>query len=130
MSADRAAALVAAATLLAACASVTTADGSRLAFASEEFRAYVERVFRSQNEVASKLAFALEDVGTSGGEGSPLAAAEDALLGACEGLNELATSRRDEQRLGLRRSAEAARKAPDCERATSAARAAIAAQQK
>jgi len=119
---------LASATLLAGCAAVTTADGSRLRFGSDEFRAYVEGVFREQNKTASDLAFALDDA-TAGGGAEPreLAAAEDALLAACAGLNELATSRRDAQHLGLRRSAAAARGAPDCERATRAAQSALAA---
>jgi len=117
--------------LLASCASVTTADGRRVAFGSGEFRAYVESVFREQNKTASDLAFTLADAAGSGGAEPPeLTAAEDALLAACTGLNELATSRRDEQRLGLRRRAQAARKAPECERATLAAQAALAAASK
>jgi hypothetical protein len=117
---------LAAAALLAGCAAVTTADGTRLGFGSDEFRAYVERVFREQNKTASDLAFALDDAtAAGGGEPRELAAAEDALLAACAGLNELATSRRDAQRLGLHRSATAARGAPDCERATRAARSAL-----
>lgn len=115
--------------LLTACAAVTTADGSRVAFGSAEFRTYVERVFREQNKTASDIAFALEDSAAPGSESSAespqLTAAEDALLAACAGLNELATSRRDEQRLGLRRSAAIARKAPECERATLAAQAVL-----
>lgn len=117
--------LAAAAALLAACA-VTTADGTRLGLASTELRAYVERVFRDQNKVASDLAFVLDDAAASGGSAPPeLTAAEDALLEACAGVNELATSRRDQEDLGVRKSASAARSAPDCERATRAARAAL-----
>jgi hypothetical protein len=108
---------------LAGCAAVTTADGERLGLGSEDFRAYVERVFREQNRVASDLAFAIEAAGSE--EPAELAAAEDALLSACTGVNQLATSRRDEQDLGLRRSAAAARGVPDCERATVAARTAL-----
>ena len=79
--------LAAAAALLAACA-VTTADGTRLGLTSSEFRAYVERVFRDQNKVASDLEFALDDATASGGAVPPeLAAAEDALLKACAGVN-------------------------------------------
>jgi hypothetical protein len=111
--------------LLAACA-VTTADGTHLGLASNEFRAYVERVFRDQNKVASDLAFALDDATASGGSAPPeLTAAEDALLKACAGVNELATSRRDQQDLGVGKSASAARTAPDCERATRAAQRAL-----
>jgi len=116
---------LAAAAFLASCA-VTTADGTRLGLASSEFRAYIERVFRDQNKVASDLAFALDDATASGGSAPPeLSAAEDALLKACAGVNELATSRRDQQDLGVRKSASAARGAPDCERATRAAEMAL-----
>jgi hypothetical protein len=125
MRALRVPSLAVAATLLAACA-VTTADGVRLGLASDEFRAYVERVFREQNKVASELAFALDDATASGGAEPPdLAAAEEALLEACSGLNELATSRRDQEQLGVKRSASAARGAPDCERAARAAQAVL-----
>ena len=114
-------ALAAAAPLLAALA-VTTADGTRLGLASSEFRAYVERVFRDQNKVSSDLGLVVDDATASGGSAPPeLTAAEDALLEACAGVNELATSRRDQEDLGVRKSASAARSAPDCERATRAA---------
>jgi hypothetical protein len=102
---------------LSGCA-VSTAGGERLRLDSAEFRGYVERVFREQNRVADELAFALE---VPGEPGDALAAAEDALLAACAGVNELATARRDERQLGLRRSLRAARTVPDCERATLAA---------
>ena len=117
--------LAAAAALLAACA-VTTADGTRLGLTSAEFRAYVERVFRDQNKVASDLAFALDDATAAGGAAPPeLTSAEDTRLKACAGVNELATSRRDQEDLGVRKSAGAARSAPECERATRAAQTAL-----
>jgi hypothetical protein len=101
--------------LLAGCAAVVTVDGQRLTLTSEEFRSYVERVFREQNRVADDLAFALE---APGAEPNDLAAAEQRLLEACAGVNELATARRDEQRLGMRRSLGAARTVPQCEAVT------------
>ena len=104
--------------ILSGCAAVPTADGQRLSLRSDEFREYVERVFREQNRVADAVAFALE----APGELDPqLAAAEQDLLAACMGVNELATARRDQQRLGMRASLRAARSVPDCERATRAA---------
>ncbi len=96
------------------CATVSTADGERLRLASPGFREYVERVFREQNRVADELAFALEAPGAASGE---LGAAEQRLLDACAGVNELATAQRDERRLGVRRSAASARTVPACERA-------------
>jgi hypothetical protein len=125
--------------LLAGCAAVTAADGRRLGLGSSEFRGYVEGVFRGQNATASELAFAIEGLpieesasedaaGLVGAPSRELPAAEDALLAACEGLNELAASRRDGERLGLRRRLRLAREAPECERATLAARAALGAQ--
>ncbi|HET7607631.1 MAG TPA: hypothetical protein VFL84_03065 [Gammaproteobacteria bacterium] len=97
-----------------------TAGGQRLKLRSAEFRDYVERVFREQNRVADALAFALEAPGSPDAE---LAAAEQELLAACAGVNELATARRDQRRLGLRSSVRAAKSVPDCERAALAAEA-------
>lgn len=109
---------VLAATLaLQGCAAVSTVGGEQLSLRSPEFRAYVERVFREQNRVADALAFALEAAPARAG----LTAAEQALLTACAGVNELATSRRDERRLGPQHRLAAARSAPDCERATQSA---------
>ncbi|HEX5048382.1 MAG TPA: hypothetical protein VFX89_14795 [Gammaproteobacteria bacterium] len=105
---------------LAGCAAVTTADGQRLGLTSPNFRAYVERVFREQNRVASDLGFALEDRADPA-----LAAAEDELLAACAGVNELATLRRDDQSPGLKRGSAAAHTVPGCEQATRDARAAL-----
>jgi hypothetical protein len=93
---------------------VSTADGERLRLSSADFREYVERVFREQNRVADELAFALE---TPAAERAELIGAEQQLLDACAGVNELATARRDERRLGVRRSASSARTVPACERA-------------
>jgi hypothetical protein len=103
---------------LAGCAAVPTADGEKLRLGSSKFRDYVESVFREQNRVADDVAFALEAPGSSSPE---LATAEQQLLAACEGVNELATARRDQRRLGMRASVRAARTVPDCERATRAA---------
>jgi hypothetical protein len=102
---------------VAGCAAVPTADGQRLRLGSSEFRDYVERVFREQNRVADAAAFALE---APGSQDAGLAAAEQGLLAACAGVNELATARRDQRRLGIRNSARAARTVPDCERAARA----------
>ena len=101
---------------------MTTADGRRLGVASADFRDYVERVFRAQNDVATELAFAIE----ARTDEPRLAAAEDALLAACTQLNALAAARRDGRRLGAAERLAGARSAPDCERATSAARAVVA----
>lgn len=108
---------------LSGCASVRTADGERLRLGSDEFRAYVERVFREQNRVADAVAFALEAPVSQDPE---LAAAEQDLLAACAGVNQLATARRDQQSLGLRSSVRAANTVPDCERAARAADARLA----
>lgn len=99
---------------VAGCAAVVTADAERLRLTSPAFAGYVERVFREQNRVADQLAFALE---AAGEPPAALAAAEQALLRACAGVNELATARRDSLPLGLRRSASLARGVPECERA-------------
>jgi hypothetical protein len=104
-----------------ACVAVSTADGQRMALTSPAFRSYVERVFREQNRVADQIAFALEAADSS----PALEAAEQALIDACAGVNELATARRDDRRLGLRRTSHDARSVPACERATAAATAAF-----
>ncbi len=102
---------------LSGCAAVPTADGPRLRLGSAEFRDYVERVFREQNRVADAVAFALEAPNV---QDPGLADAEQELLAACAGVNELATARRDQRRLGMRTSVRAARSVPDCERAARA----------
>lgn len=108
----RTAAFLVATATLAGCA-VLTADGERLSLTSPEFRAYVERVFREQNKVADQFAFALEDAANVPPD---LAAAEQSLLTACADLNQLATARRDDRRLGLRQRSAAARSVPECEK--------------
>lgn len=111
---------------LAGCAVVTTADGSRLPVASDRFAAYAEQVFRAQNRVATDLAFALEDAPNAESEEfEALESAEESLLTACAGLNEVAAARRDGGGLGARRQLRAARQAPVCERATAAAEAVL-----
>jgi hypothetical protein len=104
---------IAALSALAGCATVRTAAGEPLRLGSDEFRAYVEHVFREQNRVGDEVAFALEARSSN----VELAAAEQALLAACAGVNELATARRDQRRLGLRASVRAARSVASCERA-------------
>lgn len=107
--------------VVSGCAAVTTAEGERLALGSDEFAAYVERVFREQNRVATALAFALEDAQPASARFEALSAAEDTLLAACADLNALAAARRDGERLGPLKGLRAARGAPECERAASSA---------
>ena len=114
--------LLAGTLVLHGCAAVSTVGGERLKLTSPEFPAYVERVFRDQNRVADEIAFALDAVPPRAG----LAAAEQALIEACALVNELATARRDQRRLGLRRSTAGARSVPACERATQEAAALLA----
>jgi len=118
--------VLAAAAALGGCAGVVTQDGQRLALTSPDFRAYVERVFRRQNQVATEVELALEDAPAAASAPAGLAAADDRLLAACAGLNELATARRDGVKLGLRRQARAAKTVPQCERAAQAAADALA----
>jgi len=118
---------LAATATVSACAAVVTVDAERLRLASPEFRAYVERVFREQNELADRFAFAAEDQPSAA---EALVTAEQTLLGACAGVNELATARRDSRRLGMRRSLDLARSVPGCEQATRLAATALAATSK
>jgi hypothetical protein len=102
---------------LSACA-VTSLEGERLPVRSEAFAAYVEAVFRRQNEVATELVFALEKADLDGERYRRLEAAELALLGACRGLNEIAQRRRDGDDGGGLAALRRARQAPECEAAT------------
>ena len=110
----------------AGCLSVTTLDGERLAMTSPEFSAYVESVFRAQNRIATELAFALETGEFDSAGSARLESAESELLVACAGLNEIAAERRDGRARGRLGQAEVARQAPECERATRDAEAALA----
>jgi hypothetical protein len=103
-----------------ACVSVTTLDGDRLTAPSSEFRAYVEAVFREQNRVATDLAFALESAADPATQ-VEMENSERELIAACEALNEIATERRAGRELSRQRQVDAARSAPQCERAAHAA---------
>jgi hypothetical protein len=103
-----------------ACVSVTTLDGERLTAPSSEFRTYVEAVFREQNRVATDLAFALESAADAATQGE-IEVAEGELIVACASLNEIATERRLGGELSRQRQIDAAKSAPQCERATQAA---------
>ena len=106
--------------ILSGCATVTTTDGQRLTMRSPEFLDYVERVFREQNRWATELLNAQDEA--EGARYEELIRAEDSLLTACAGLNELATARRDARALGPLRQAKLARSAPECEAVTTEAR--------
>jgi hypothetical protein len=107
----RAGLAAAGAALIAGCA-VVTADGERLALRSPAFRDYVEHVFREQNKVADRFAFALEDAANAP---AAVTAAEQSLQDACAKLNGLATARRDERQQSVRERLDAARSVPQCE---------------
>jgi len=111
---------LAVAATLTGCVTVTTTDGERLSMKSSRFQDYVERVFREQNHWATELLDAQD--GAEGERYEELVSAEDALLAACAGLNELATARRDARVLAPLRQARLARSAPECEMITSSVR--------
>ncbi len=105
---------------LSGCASVTTTAGDVLSIPSAEFRDYVESTFREQNRRATDLLYAQE---TARGERyAALVRAEDSLLAACAGLNELAVAQRDGRSIGSLRRSRLARSAPECEASALAAR--------
>lgn len=104
---------------------VRSLDGERLPVRSEAFADYVETVFRRQNEVATELAFAFDDLDPGSELYARLENAESALLDACRGLNQIAQRRRDGDPLGGLGALSRARQAPACERATLAAEAAL-----
>ena len=105
--------------------SVELASGHRIALNSKEFEDYVERIFKYQNKVADELAFALVDMDAAQPSYGALESAEAQLLIACSGLNELATARRDDLQLSIRRKLELARQVPNCEQAADVASAAL-----
>ena len=91
---------------------------------SSAFQDYVERVFREQNRWATELLHAQDEA--EGDDYAALVRAEDSLLAACAGLNELAAAARDARDLGRLRQAKLARSAPECEKITSDVREAMA----
>lgn len=92
-----------------------------MAARSETFAAYVEGVFRRQNEVAAELSLALEREPDDTERFSLLEAAELTLLTECRGLNEMARAQRAGEQLAGLGALKRARQAPDCERATARA---------
>ena len=104
-------------TLTGCAGHVMVADGRRISLRSPEFRSYVDTVFREQNRLGDELAFALDDAAT---EQPQLAAAEQTLLEACAGLNELAAAQRDQKQLSVSRRLALAKSVPGCERAAAA----------
>lgn len=108
---------LAAACLVGCAVGVTTADGTRLELRSAEFADYAERVFRLQNEILDALAFALDELP----DDAALVTAEDNVLDACAGLNDIAVRRQRGEGTRPLRDARAARVMPECEAAAAAA---------
>lgn len=106
--------------VLGGCTTVTSLDGRSMRMRSDEFRTYVESVFRRQNEVATELAFALEATDFGSAQYVELESAESALLDACAWLNETAARRQSGQATQRLRAAREARNTPACERAAAA----------
>ena len=102
---------------LSGCA-VTSVDGVRMPLRSDGFSNYVEAVFRRQNDVATELAFAIDDESLGSERHAILEAAEFELLSACRGLNQIARAQRDGESVGGFGALNRSRAAPDCERAT------------
>ncbi len=119
-----AATLLAGGLVLAGCAGrIEHPDGHTMALNSDQFRSYVEATFRHQNRVADSLAFALLDR-ESAAPNNPihsLETAEEHLIAACAGVNELATAERDGTRLSLLAKRGLARQVADCQKAADSA---------
>jgi hypothetical protein len=114
--------------VIAGCAAgcaVTSVDGDRIRLSSDRFTDYVEATFRRQNEVSTDLAIEIDEAAAETARYSTLETAERRLLAACRGLNELARAHRDGEPAGGLGALKRARGAPDCERATAAAEAAL-----
>ena len=101
---------------LCGCA-ITRPDGTRLGPRSDAFADYVEMTFRRQNELASDLAFALDEAEPDSPRYRELEALEIELETACRSLNELARQRRAGEAVAGLGALRRARQAPDCERA-------------
>jgi len=108
----------------AGCA-VTSVDGDRMRLTSDRFADYVEATFRRQNEVSTDLAVEIDEAAADSARYTILETAERRLLADCRGLNELARAQRDGEPAGGLGAVKRARGAPDCERATAAAEAAL-----
>jgi hypothetical protein len=121
-----AAALLAMLTAPAGCLTrVRTASGAAVSLDSPAFREYAAAVFRTQNGIATRIAFLMEDA-TDPAEHARLLALEESLLEACMGLNALAAAERDGRPLGKLEAWQAARAVPACEAQARAAEAALA----
>jgi hypothetical protein len=115
------AAVAAAGLVLVGCAGVIEhPDGHVIALNSNEFRAYVESTFRYQNKIADALAFALVD-GEPADSLQSLEIAEQELMLACSGVNELAAAERDGVELGALVKLGLARQVADCQTAADSA---------
>jgi len=115
---------IAIAAALSGCA-VTSSGGERMALRSDAFSAYVEAVFRYQNDVSTDLAFAIDDESPDSERYAALDALELELLTACRGLNELARAARNGEPVGGFGALKRARAAPECEHATDTAAAVL-----
>lgn len=110
---------------LAGCA-ITSVDGRRMALRSDEFQAYVEAVFRRQNELSTALALVIDAEPSDSARLGRLEDVELDLLRSCSGLNEIARARRDDEDVGGLAALKRARQAPACERAADRADEALA----
>ena len=108
---------VATAALFGCAGSVRTAEGDRLGLRSDEFAAYAQEVFRLQNVVLDALSFELDERPDE----TFLLLAEERVLEACAGLNEVAVRRRDREAVRALRGLRVARWVPECESAASQA---------
>jgi hypothetical protein len=104
--------------IFAAGCAVTGVQGERMPLRSDAFGAYVEDVFRRQNDVAARLSLELERESPETERFALLEDAELALLTACGSLNEIARARRNGERIGGLGALRRARRTPDCEQAT------------
>lgn len=104
---------------LSACITTKTADGRRLLTGSDQFRLYVEQVFRRQNRVTNDLIYLLPEIEQSDAKlFFRLVEAESDMLESCGHLNTLAASYRDNRNPGLIKRIKMSRTAAECDSAT------------
>jgi hypothetical protein len=85
----------------------------------------VEAVFRRQNQISIEMANEIDDEELASARFSTLDTLDRQLLVACAGVNELARAQRDGESVRGLGALKRARGAPDCERATNEAAAAL-----
>jgi hypothetical protein len=115
--------LIAAATLLAGCTTVTThkPSGEEVVMSQDEFAHYAEHVFRHHNKVMTELIeSSLERAEQDPIEAHRLSKAESKMVNVCEPLNEMVSETMSGGSTGLKLKMKLVDAVPACEEASQA----------